>query len=195
MNKSSPKDFQRFNNQFWLAIKRLSLGVFLIILTSSILLISDWNRRKPGVKRIPRVAILQYSSQQVLVEGVEGILERLAGNGFIDGQTISLKRYNAEGDVATLNAIAREVTNGQFDMVLTVSTPAMQAVAKANKDGKAIHVFGLVTDPFGVGAGISPDNPLDHPEHLVGVPTILPAQDSFRLAKKLFPGLKSVGVV
>ena len=99
---------------------------------------------------------------------LEGALEALRENGFIDGQNIALRQYNAEGDMATLNAIARQVTDGQFDMVMTFSTPAMQAVAKANTKGKAIHVFGLVADPFAAGVGLRRDAPLDHPRHLVG---------------------------
>ena len=58
--------------------------------------------------------------------------------------------------MATLNAIKRQVTDGQLDVVVTFSTPAMQAVAKANTKGKAIHVFGLVADPFAAGVGLNP---------------------------------------
>lgn len=32
----------------WLSLKRLALGFFLRILTSSLLLMADWNRRKPA---------------------------------------------------------------------------------------------------------------------------------------------------
>jgi ABC-type uncharacterized transport system substrate-binding protein len=179
----------------WFVVKRLSLGLILIALMSSLLLVSDWSQRQSSGNRIPRMALLQYSSQPILVEGIEGALDALRERGFIDGQTVSIKRYNAEGDVATVNAIAREITGGQFDMVMTMSTPAMQAVANANKDGKTIHVFGLVADPFGAGVGISRENPLDHPKHLTGFGSFLPVIDAFELAKKSLPNLKSVGVV
>jgi hypothetical protein len=52
---------------------------------------------------------------------------------------------------------------------------------------KAVHVFGLVADPFGAGVGISKENPLDHPRHLVGIGTLLPVADGFKLAKEFFP--------
>ena len=179
----------------WFAIKRLSLGIFLIALTSSVLLVADWHRRRPGASRIPHAAVLIYSSQPVLLEGAEGMIEGLADSGFIDGQSIVFRQYNAEGDLATVNTIAKQITDGQFDLVLTMSTPAMQAVANANRAGKVVHVFGLVADPFGAGVGISRENPLDHPKQLVGVGTSLPVASSFQLAREFFPGLKSVGVV
>ena len=74
----------------------------------------------------------------MLDEGVRGLIQGLAEQGFRDGDAISLTTYNAQGDLATGNAIARQVTTGEFDMVLTTSTPSMQAVANANRDGRVV---------------------------------------------------------
>ena len=149
MTESPRKNFQVSSSRFWFTMKRLSLGIVLIALTSSILLVSDWNRRKPSVSRIPHVAVMQHASQAVLDEGVQGMIDGLAEGGFVDGENIVIKRYNAENDVPTSNAIAKEITGGQFDLVLTASTLSLQAVAAANEAGKTIQVFGLVSDPFG----------------------------------------------
>ncbi|MGB7292873.1 MAG: ABC transporter substrate-binding protein [Thermodesulfobacteriota bacterium] len=195
MTKSPRKNFEVSSSRFWFTMKRLSVGIAFIALSSSILLVSDWNRRKPSVKRIPHVAMMQHASQAILDEGVQGMIDGLAEGGFIDGESIVIRRYNAENDVPTANAIAKEITGGQFDLVLTTSTLSLQAVASANKAGKTIHVFGLVSDPFGAGVGINRENPTDHPRHLVGIGTMQPVAEAFRLAKTLFPGLKTVGVV
>lgn len=179
----------------WFALKRLALGLFLIALSSSILLISDWNRRVPDAHSIPRLALLQHASQAVLDEGVQGMLAGLADMGFVDGETITITRFNAENDLPTANAIAKEITDGRFDLVLTASTLSLQTVAKANAAASVPHVFGLVTDPYRAGVGISRENPLDHPKHLVGFGTFQPVEKAFRLAKRLSPKLSSVGVV
>jgi ABC-type uncharacterized transport system substrate-binding protein len=71
----------------------------------------------------------------------------------------------------------------------------MQAVANANKDGKTIHVFGLVADPFGSGVGLNRDDPLDHPPHFVGIGSLLPMAPVIGMARELYPNLKSVGIV
>ena len=179
----------------WTVLRRLSLGVSLIVLSSASLLISDWHQRRTVGGKIPRVAIVQHSATAVLDEGVLGVLDALTANGLIDGQNISIERFNADGDFAVANAIAGQVVAAGFDMVLTISTPSLQTVAKANSSERVIHVFGIVADPFRVGVGIGRKSPLDHPKRLVGVPTPLPVAESFRLARKLFPGLQSVGVV
>jgi ABC-type uncharacterized transport system substrate-binding protein len=179
----------------WTAIRRLSLGLSLIFLASAILLISDWHQRRTVGGKIPRVAIVQHSAHPALDEGVLGVLDALTANGLIDGQNISIRRFNADGDFTVANAIAGQVVAAGFDMVVTISTPSLQTMAKANSSERLIQVFGLVVDPYRVGVGIGRKSPLDHPKNLVGVPTPFPVADSFRLARELFPGLQSVGVV
>jgi len=175
-------------------IRRLWLGVVLIVAASSILLMSDSSQRKSG-HALPRVALFQHSSQSALDEGVQGILTGLAEHGFIDGKTISVQRFNAENDIGTANAIARQITSGGFDLVITSSTISMQVVANANRAGKTKHVFGIVTDPFNAGVGISRENPLDHPKYMTGIGSLVPPEIAFAMAKKMFPALKTVGLV
>jgi len=176
-----------------LVLKRLSLGLLLIGGTSAILLLSDVDRRTSDSSRV-EVAILQFATSPLMEEGVRGMREALNA-GFLKSKTLALQLYNAEGDMPTANAIASEITSGQFDLILTSGTPAMQAVANANRLGKTTHVFGLVADPFGAGVGISRENPLDHPPHLVGIGSFIPVRPAFELARQMFPNLKIVGEV
>src|SRR5262245_8878464 len=179
----------------WAVIRRLLLGFSLIFLASAVLLISDWHQRRSVGGQIPRVAIVQHSAAAALDEGVRGVLDSLKANGFIDGKNISIERFNADNDFAVANAIAEQVVAAGFDMIVTISTLSLQTVAKANSSARVIHVFGIVADAFRVGVGIGRKSPSHQPQPLVGVPTPLPAPESFRLARKLFPGLQSVGVV
>src|SRR5262245_27515030 len=118
----------------------------------------------------------------------------LEADGVRDGQTAVITRYNAEGDAATASAIAREITDGRYKLVLTSSTLSLQAVANANKDGRTIHVFGIVADPYVAGVGLDRDHPLVHPRHLVGYGVLLPVDPVFRLARRMYPALERVGV-
>lgn len=126
---------------------------------------------------------------------MQGIKDALAAAGFVHGKNIRIEQFNAENEVATANAIARQITQGQFDFAITVSTTCLQVVANANKAGKVTHIFGVVTDPFASGVGLSRTKPLDHPRHLVGLGTFQPVEHAFRLAKRLYPALAAVGVV
>jgi putative tryptophan/tyrosine transport system substrate-binding protein len=181
--------------RFWSAARRLAPGVALIVLASGILLLSDAGRRDaPGARRLPRVAIIQHVASPVMDAGVQGMIDGLAAMGLHDGATMSLTRYNANGDMATGNAIARQVTTGEFDLVVTSSTPSMQAVANANREGRTNHVFGLVADPFSAGVGLDRADPMHHPRYMVGYGTFLPVRQVFEVAKRALPPLQRIGV-
>jgi putative tryptophan/tyrosine transport system substrate-binding protein len=179
----------------WANIRRLGLGIALILLAAAVLLVSDWNRRRPAQQLQLHLAVLQHSSQPILDEGVRGIIDGLAESGFREGPTVSIRRYNAENDLPTANTIAKEIVGSDADLVLTVSTLSLQAMANANRAGKKTQVFSLVTDPAAAGVGISASNPLEHPPYLVGYGTMQPVAEAFRLAQRLFPQLQTVGVV
>jgi ABC-type uncharacterized transport system substrate-binding protein len=63
-----------------------------------------------------------------------------------------------------------------------------------NRDGLVKQVFGIVADPPSAGIGCSRTNPLQHPKHLVGIGSFIPPDKAFRLARRMYPDLKSVGV-
>lgn len=187
----------------WHTLQRLSLGVFLILMASAILLLSEKPRIKdsPRAKttesnvpiRTVRVAMFQMASQPIIDEGAAGVLLSLKDAGFVDGQSLKLTRFNAEGDMATANAIAQELVGGDYELIITLTTGALQAVANANKQRKVPHVFGLVSDPVLAGVGIGTE-PLDHPAHLVGIGTFPPVDQALELARKVNPRLSRIGL-
>lgn len=179
----------------WYAIKKLSFGIFLIFIAAGILLFSDWNNRIRIKTDLPYIAIVQFATSPLMAESVRGGLASFKKAGYHDGQTINIKYFNAENDIPTAGGIARAILDGGFDMVMTFSTPCLQAMASANKEGKIVHVFGAVTDPFGAGVGISRTDPFDHPAHLAGIGTFQPVEESIQLALKMYPDLKILGTV
>src|SRR5215471_14673298 len=175
-------------------LKRLLLGVLLIVAASSALLLSDLGRRTTKAHSVPHVGLLQHASTMLLDEGTRGTIDGLAERGFVDGKTIIIDQFNAHGDIAVGNSIAAEMVEARYDLLLTMSTLSLQAVANANRGGKTVQVFGLVADPAVAGVGISWDDPLKHPANLVGYGSFLPVPDAFAIAREMFPGLKRVGV-
>jgi ABC-type uncharacterized transport system substrate-binding protein len=184
------------------AWRHIWLGVVLIGAASALLLFADLDRREAAGAAasrrgasLPRLAIMQWVSTGLLDSTVAGIAEGLRQQGFVDGRTATIRYFNASGDAATANMLARELVGGSFDMLLTASTLALQAVAHANKDGKVIHVFGGVTDPYGAGVGITGPEPYQRPPHLLGVGTFQPVERAIRMAREMNPDLRRLGVV
>lgn len=183
----------------WELPKRLALGLSLIAACSALLLYSDRGSRTsaatPRSGPIP-VALVQHASIAPLDDAVDGLLQVLGERGWLAGDKTRLQKFNSESDIAMANTIAREVTSGDFELIITISTISLQTVANANKGLRPVrHVFGMVSDPFGAGVGIDRENPLRHPPYMTGYGNLPPVRDVLQLARKVNPGLKKVGLV
>ena len=177
-------------------LRPLALPVTLIVAVSALLLYMDSSARTAAAaSTVPRVAVIQHASQASLDESLKGMLDTFAAQGYVDGRNIRLQLFNAEGDIATANSIAQQVTDGSFDLVVTVSTPSMQTVATANKQRHVPHVFGVVTDPYSSGVGANRENPLDHPAWMAGVGSMVPVGEPLAIALAMNPSMKRVGLV
>lgn len=179
-------------------LRRLGLPLLLIVAASAVLLWADRGNRHreaaAGGGMIP-IAILEHSSNPLLEETREGVLAGLAERGFRPGDNLSLALFNAEGDLATGNLMAAKLAGGDYRLVVTLSTPMLQAVANANRGGRTTHVFAAVTSPVDAGVGIRSLDSLDKPAWLAGIGTAQPVAELLREMKRLRPGLARVGVV
>lgn len=180
---------------------RVFLSLALLAAAALTLMLSDLRSRAgaraaaaQGGTPIP-VALLKHASNALLDQAERGVIEALAAEGYRDGDRIALQRFSAEGDLPTANAIATRMADGTFRMAITISTLSLQCLANANRDGRAIHVFGGVTDPAGAGVGIREMNSTNKPPWMTGIGTFQPVEPIFREAKRLWPDLKAVGVV
>jgi putative tryptophan/tyrosine transport system substrate-binding protein len=163
----------------------------LLVAASALLLATDGASAR---RSLPAVGVLQQVSSPLLDDAVRGMLEGLAEKGFVDGRTVTIRRFNAEGDLAQANAIAREIVEGPFDLALTSSTPSLQALANANERGRILHVFAAVADPFSAGVGLDRSDPLVHPRHLVGFGSLAPVDATFRILREINPRVTRIGV-
>lgn len=184
-------------------LRRLAVGLVAIAGASATLLGADLGSRRgaapatTGAAPVPRVALVQHASLEAIDDGVQGVVDALAQRGFRAGETVQLSRYNAQGDVATANAIARQVVADPVDLVVSISTISLQTVASANRSQSAPrrHVFGLVTNPLAAGVGVTGPNPSDHPPYLAGLGSLPPVRELFELVLQVRPTVRRIGLV
>jgi len=172
-------------------LRRSLPSILLLGGASALLLATD---RGASRRRLPAVAVLKHVSTPLLDDAVAGMIEGLAERGFHDGRQVTIRHYNAEGDLPQANAIAREIAGGPFDLAMTSSTPSLQALATANRRGRVLHVFAAVADPFTAGVGLDRRDPLIHPRHLVGYGSLAPVHATFGILQALNPDARLVGV-
>ena len=176
-------------------VRPFFLAISLITLISAALLSLDNSGHRPLDIGIPSVAIVQHASVAALDEGARGVIDSLAKNGFIDGKTMTLTQFNAQGDLPTASDIALQVTNGSLDLVISISTPSLQSIANANKQGKVKHIYGVVTDASSSGVGVSSKNPNEHPPYMTGMSTQVPVITALKFALEANKKLRTIGIV
>src|SRR5437868_14218414 len=98
------------------SVKRLSLGLALILLTSSILLLSDISRRNGGAQSARtqkgqllqkrwRIYFVQFNDVLDVEQADQGVRAGLREGGLAEGRDYVIKTLNAQGDMATVTAL------------------------------------------------------------------------------------------
>jgi ABC-type uncharacterized transport system substrate-binding protein len=181
----------------WSALKRLILGLALIVLFSLILLISDLGHRKTasaskagGGGRRFKAAIVYYAHSVTNDYCVNGLLDGLKASGFEEGNNLEIVRADAQGEMINIPAILQNYDNSDVDLIMTISTPCLAGACNTVKHKKV--VFTCVSDPIAAGAGKSHAS---HLPFLTGVGSFPPVSHMLDFMQKLVPGLRAVGTM
>ena len=177
-------------------------GILVLILVSSILLLSDLGNR--NVKKVAplapgnslpsgvrfKIGMVHYVDSPNSEECERGVRKALQDKHLREGVDFTLKVYNAEGDVSTLNSIAGALGNEAWDLVFAISTNTIQLLAKKLTHTKI--VFTNVGDPVLAGLGKSME---DHLPNICGISTMSDFDGLMKLVHYLHPGMKRAGTV
>jgi len=165
----------------------------LIFLVSLFLLFSS---EKPVIKTggpaagIFRLSIVTYSDTPIAEDGMRGIKDGLKQLNLIEDRDYVMTGYSAHSDTGALNGIIDAVKNADYDLVFTISTPALQAALK--KIQKTPVVFSSTGDPIGAGAGKTFS---DHVANVTGICSLSDFTGMIKLVKEISPGVKKIGTV
>jgi ABC-type uncharacterized transport system substrate-binding protein len=171
---------------------RLSFAASAILVASALLLITaqDRPRGAAGAPRIWKVGLAAYSESPVVEEVIAGFQRGLEESGLVEGRDQTTTYRNAQGDIATLNAVFDELNANDTDLVVSTSTLALQAALR-NVERKPI-VFAAVLDPFAAGAGRSDS---DHRPNVTGVYLAFPYAPMARTIREVLPRARRVGTL
>lgn len=138
-----------------------------------------------------KMRLVLYSETEFAERCREGVMDGIKNAGLKEGKDFELKFYNAQGDMSTLSSIMTTIKSDQADMLVVISTPALQAaVRQAGVDTKI--VFTGVGDGVKAGAGKSES---DHLPNVTGITTRSPFAGMAALIKETLPSVKRVGTL
>jgi putative ABC transport system substrate-binding protein len=134
------------------------------------------------------IGIFQSVDSPTANEVRRGILQAFAEAGLRDGQEIVVTIRIANNDIAEVQRIARELAAGLVDLIIPLSTQALQAAILAGR--RVPIVFGAVAVPYLVGAGKSAEN---HLGYVTGVASTGPVRQTMALIREVLPKARRVG--
>jgi putative ABC transport system substrate-binding protein len=103
-----------------------------VILTLSLTLAPLAAKAQQGAK-IPRIGILWGYSPSVGSVFADAFRQGLRGLGYVEGRTILLEERWAEGKFDRLPSLAGKLVRLNVDVIVTASTPAVQAAQQATR--------------------------------------------------------------
>jgi len=139
------------------------------------------------------VAVLRLQTSYSSDLAYSGIQAGMAAKGYVEGAQLTVTQFDAQGDSQKLAALAQQIVSGNFDLVITLSSSAVEAMAKANLEKKIPHVFAFISTPAIVDIGVTEAGV--HPAYMTGIYHPNPVPAAFRTAKEMYPALKKVGLI
>src|SRR5258708_1525727 len=112
--------------------KRLLLGLTLFFTASAFLLLSYTTHRTTSSNRAQeteqshkwKILMAMLVDAAPMEEARQGMMTGLKQAGLVEGRDYELIVQSAQGDMPTMNSIMDSAASKEFDMILTITTPA-----------------------------------------------------------------------
>lgn len=139
-----------------------------------------------------RIAILEQGNKAVRSHEWEVLETQLRDRGYVEGRNLSITRRWADGIDSRLPQLAQEVLAGDPEVVLAVTTPAIQALKRLTD--KVPIVMTGVADPVAAGLVQSLSRPGGN---ITGVSLDLGSvvRKRLELLQEMLPGIRRVGLL
>jgi putative ABC transport system substrate-binding protein len=146
---------------------------------------------------LPKVGIFKFVSHPALDANEQGIIDTLAANGYVDGETVELFIASGEGEIAAMNTIAENfVFDEEVDVIMAISTPALQAAFNVTSDfaddNPTPIFFSSVTSPYAAGVA---EASCIKPAWVTGSQAFAPFDLTVPLIFELVPDADTVGYI
>lgn len=176
-----------------ISFKRFTMAA-LAVMSSLALVVSLWgcagnNSSSSGGSATKKVCFVEIVDNDAFATMIDGFKKQMEASGYKD---VQYDTKNAQGDQSTLNQIAAQLKNSDYDVIVPIATPPAQACVNANISKPM--VFMSVTDP--VNAGVT--STLEKPDKgMTGTTNFADVEAIFNFGKELIPNVynKPVGII
>lgn len=138
------------------------------------------------------VGIIQYASHPSLDNCREGVIKGLQNAGYKDGENIKIDYQNAANSDETANQIAKNMAAKNYDIIISIATPAATAAYSAARGTGVPVIFCAVSDPVAAKLVPSMDKAGDN---CTGTSDLLNLEAQLKLIRACQPNAKKIGII
>ncbi|HAB18745.1 MAG TPA: hypothetical protein DCE44_20180, partial [Verrucomicrobiales bacterium] len=137
-----------------------------------------------------KIAVVNYVESGPVEETLAGMKDAWKRSPLEEKKDYELSYRSAQGDIASLSGIFDAVLTEGADLIVPVSTPALQAAVQKIRARPV--VFTLVANPVAAGAGKSYS---EHLPNVTGVSVLSPTAEALTMIQKHFPQYRRLGTL
>lgn len=173
-------------------IKRISCAMLCVALTGGMLAgCTSAGNEENDENKVYKVGICQLVQHDALDKSTQGIKDALAEKL---GENVEIDFQNASGDSTNCTTIANKFVSSQYDLVMAVATPALQACTTATASSKIPVVATAITN-FGTALDIDMGQTDATGINVTGTHDLAPLEKQAEQLTTLFPEAKKVGIL
>lgn len=173
-------------------IKRISCAMLCVALTGGMLAgCTSAGNEENDENKVYKVGICQLVQHDALDKSTQGIKDALAEKL---GENVEIDFQNASGDSTNCTTIANKFVSSQYDLVMAVATPALQACTTATASSKIPVVATAITN-FGTALDIDMSQTDATGINVTGTHDLAPLEKQAEQLTTLFPEAKKVGIL
>jgi ABC-type uncharacterized transport system substrate-binding protein len=181
-------------------------AILFLVITGSILLISDLQNRKGRHEkkaasdteaviyathgRTYKIGLIYFGLDKAFEKTTQGLWDGLKKLGFVKDSNLVVITQDANGEMSNLIPVSQNMDNQEVDLIVVTSTPGIAAAISAIKNH--LVVFTMTYTPLEAGAGKSYT---DHRPNMTGVGSFPPVEKTFDFIKDVFPGARRIGTL
>jgi putative ABC transport system substrate-binding protein len=166
------------------------LLVVIVVIVAAFVGLFLFGPKKRGGEDIKKIGVVFLLRHPAIDQGLDGFKAELARLQTSSDRRIEAEYVNAFGEPKNVHTIVGTFKDKNYDAVVALTTPCAQIAKQLVKERPVIFVG--VSDPIGAGLVAS----LDHgTENVTGTMSKDPVFENLRLAVRLFPKLRRIGVL
>jgi putative ABC transport system substrate-binding protein len=143
-------------------------------------------------RQLPLVGVILWNQDiQSLEDNLQGVMEGLREEGYLDGLNLRLQVINASGDRGRVAQAAEELQRQQAKLIITLGTVATLVALNATQDSHLPLVYSGVGAPAATGL----DCQANGKPRLTGTSIEVPVAEQLRMLRLAQPRLQRLGIL